>query len=336
MLTCVLPSMSSMCQHITYFAFQFECTHTHTQSPPQGSEAMVITSGDDAEESSGHVEASDADETTDEPDSEVVHPFQNFQLLFTPQCSTFADPSVDLGKIEPDDDSDDLDYTPNDDDDLDVDDSDMDDDDSDMDEGDSDSDMDDDEDVNLGLGVLDGGEINLERCSTRGFGIQLAAARGAPYPQHIPRPGQWSYPVGYKDHAYSLHFLEDGIPKHPFRYAGPATPCNQSVHPHMDVSTILWLLCMGAHEGSGCGGQEGPDSKLVSFFASELCDTALLTEMTTFLYSPGFRSVCTLPSDERREYSFSTMDGPGVKRRGRWDIINQKRLIDREQKEGYM
>ena len=307
----------------------FPCTPLHR--PAQVGEAEVISSSEGAENE-------DSSDTDDAPaaapvtaQTKVVRPFNKFQFLFTPQGPGWGgDPSIDLGKIEPDDDSDDPDFTP----DADYD---MDDDDSDMDADDSDlfgSDMDDDEHVNLGLGVLDGGEINLERCLTPGFGIQLAAARGASgYPaQYKPTgPGRWAFPAGCKDHAYSLHFLGDGIPKHPFRYDGPClTPCIT------DVSTVLWLLCMGGKKGSGCGGQEGPDSKLVGFFASDLCDTALLTEMATFLYPPAFHSVRTNPSDGRREYSFSRMNGPGVKRRGRWAVINQRLLIDREQKEGYM
>ena len=294
----------------------------HTLPPVQTGAAEVISSAEETnDDSSSTDDAEDATQAKEAtPDQTPVRPFQ---FLLTPQGPGWGgDPIIDLGKIEPDDDSDDPDFDPND----------MDDDDSDMDDDDSDlvgSDMDDDEHVNLGLGVLDGGEINLERCLTRGFGIQLAAARGATeWPaQYKPTgPGRWT--SGYKDRAYSLHFSGDGIPKHPFRYIGPATYPAQSAQPHMDVSTILWLLCMG--------GKEGSNSTLVGFFASDLCDTALLTEMASFLYSPGFHSVCTHPSDERREYSYSMMGGPGVKRRGRWDVINQRRLIDREQKEGYM
>ena len=311
--------------------------------PPQTPSATALSGDDDSDRTVPDSGDDDSEVNADDAAvvSESVPPFRSFQFLFTPQGPGWGGvPSIDLGKIEPDDDSDDPDFTPDTDYDMDDEDSEMDDDDSDM----VDGDMDDDEDVNLGLGVLDGGEINLERCLTRGFGIRLAVERGASeYPaQYKPTgPGRWTFPAGCKDHAYSLYFLGDGIPKHPFRYAGPSLTLtryaqNESVQPHMDVSTILWLLCMGGKEGSGCGGQAGPESTLVGFFASNLCDTALLTEMASFLYSPGFHSVCTHPSDERREYSYSMMGGPGVKRRGRWDVINQRRLIDREQKEGYM
>lgn len=96
------------------------------------------------------------------------------------------------------------------------------------------------------------------------------------------------------------------------------------------------VIVHGRKPGSGWGGEEGPDSTLVGFFASDLCDTAVLTYMVTFLFPPGFHSVGTNPCDGRREYSYSNMDGPFVKRRARWDVINTRLLIDREQKEGYM
>jgi hypothetical protein len=321
-----------VCQHVTYY--DHSRAYNTLTPPPQTHSAKALS--DDDVDSSNTDSDDDDSEGTDKAalDSQAVPPFHSFEFLFTPQGRGWGSgPSIDLGKIEPDDDSDDPDFTPDTDYDMDDEDSDMDDDDSDV----VDGDMDDDEDVNLGLGVLDGGEINLERCLTPGFGIRLAAERGASeYPaQYKPTgPGRWSFPAGEKDHAYSLHFLGDGIPKHPFRYAGPWM--FQAVQPHMDVSTILWLLCMGGKEGSGCGGQAGPESTLVGFFASDLFDTALLTEMASFLYPPGFHSVCATPFDERREYSFSCMDGPFVKRRARWDVINARLMIDREQKDGYM